>query len=68
MGTKTGDAKSAIVMRLYGLAQMLAQAETEVLRENNAAAIERLQELETHTARLINMLSPSQSRVLAAVA
>jgi hypothetical protein len=44
-GTKLGDRKSANVMRLYALAQMLAQAESALLVEDEPLALQHLQTL-----------------------
>lgn len=52
-GTKSGDEKSANVMRLFALAQMLAQAETAVLTGDAESAARHLRDLQSHTDKLL---------------
>ena len=52
-GTKTGDSKSAHVMRTYALAQMLAAAEAAVLTGKNQHAAEALCDLQAHTEKFV---------------
>lgn len=52
-GTKSGDDKSVNVMRLFALAQMLAQAETAVLVEDVESAARHLRDLQSHTGELL---------------
>ena len=55
-GTKLGDRKSANVMRLYALAQMLAQAESALLVEDEPLALQHLQTLRAHTEKMLSIL------------
>jgi hypothetical protein len=63
-GTKTGDGRSVKVMRMYGLAQILAQAETAILQGQDQEAIKHLQCLQTLTGDLLTGLT--QQKMLAA--
>lgn len=56
--TKTGDAKSAHVMRMYALNQMLAEAETAVLTGDNERAAQCLCELQSYAEKLAELLAP----------
>ncbi len=51
--TKTGDPKSAHVMRMYALAQMLAAAETAVLTDKNQQAAEALSDLQANAEKFV---------------
>ena len=65
-GTKLGDRKSANVMRLYALAQMLAQAESALLLEDEPLALQHLQTLRAHTEKMLSILGlPHGARVAA---
>jgi hypothetical protein len=65
-GTKLGDRKSANVMRLYALAQMLAQAESALLVEDEPLALQHLQTLRAHTEQMVSILSmPGDAKVAA---
>jgi hypothetical protein len=55
-GTKSGDDKSANVMRMYALAQMLAEAETALLRDDLEAAALFLRDLQTYTEHMLRLL------------
>jgi hypothetical protein len=59
-GTKTGDAKSANVMRVYALNQMLAAAETAVLTGEEKRAAEYLYELQLYAEKLAHLLSQGE--------
>jgi hypothetical protein len=58
--TKTGDSKSAHVMRMYALSQMLAEAETAVLTGNAGRAAECLYELRLYAEPLAELLEPEK--------
>ena len=55
-GTKLGDRKSASVMRLYALAQMLGQAESALLVEDEPLASQHLQTLRAYTEKMLSIL------------
>ena len=59
-GTRTGDTKSAHVMRTYALNQMLAEAETAILTGDAERAAERLYELRSYAERLAELLTPEK--------
>jgi hypothetical protein len=59
-GTKTGDVKSANVMRVYALNQMLAAAETAILTGDEKQAAEYLYELQLYAEKLADLLSPEK--------
>jgi hypothetical protein len=52
-GTKSGDERSANVMRLFALAQILAQAETAVLKDDVESAARHLRDLQSYTGELL---------------
>ena len=56
----TGDSKSAHVMRMYALAQMLAAAETAVLTGKNQQAAEALCVLQAHAEKFVGLLAPEK--------
>ncbi len=59
-GTKTGDPRSAHIMRMYALAQMLAAAETAVLTGKNQQAAEALCDLQAHAEKFVGLLAPEK--------
>ncbi len=58
--TKTGDTRSANLMRFYALARMLDEAQTSVLTGRDIEAAEQLRELQAHCEKLIAVLAPEQ--------
>ena len=56
----TGDSKSAHVMRMYALAQMLAAAETAVLTGKDQQAAEALCDLQAHAEKFVGLLAPEK--------
>ena len=59
-GTKTGDSRSANLMRFYALGRMLDEAETSALSGCDIEAAEQLRELQAHCEKLISVLAPEQ--------
>ena len=57
VGTKTGDRKSAHVMRMYALSQMLAAAESSILTGEDVRAAEYLYELHVYAEKLAALLT-----------
>jgi hypothetical protein len=65
VGTKSGDSKSAKVMMVYAVAQILAQAESAVLQGDDVQAVQQLEAVRTYAERLIERLKPELKLVAA---
>ena len=67
-GTKTGDLKSRHVLRMYALAQMLAGAETALLKDDLQAAAVGLRELQRYATMLQELLDEAAQERLGRIA
>jgi len=67
-GTKTGDLKSQHVLQMYALAQMLAAAETALLKDDLQAAAVGLRELQRYATMLQELLDEAAQERLGRIA